>query len=432
MADPKQHAAAIAVSLALLTTGEHAIAQSAQNASELETRLEAGASVTRGSASSAIPMSALALTPAIRYANRRVNFNARGAAWLTDRWEFGSANAGLEAYMPLRHGFRAELVANADRQYHSASVENEQIDAGGRIHWLASRGGVWLGSGVARPLRVTAVSNVNVSSGGIWTKVGPTTLRGSVTSFFFTKVSVDSATEVGASQTAPCASTRITPPDVPGGVGNVAMAEASASGCRYQSRLTDLESSVKFDYRFVEMTVRGGRRFGDSYDVTPESRQWASVQTALWISSQLAAVAGGGREPAQPTRGLPARTYATLGVMLAYWPIPRGVVPVETPASLVHAFEMRPAGPTLQRITARIGGVESVEVMGDFSDWTPLPLMRRGRDQWELLVPMKIGVHQINMRIDGGQWIAPPGMPTMKDDFNGDVGVVVVKPAPQP
>ena len=37
-------------------------------------------------------------------------------------------------------------------------------------------------------------------------------------------------------------------------------------------------------------------------------------------------------------------TGQTLGVMLAYWPIPRGVVPVETPSSLIHAFELRPAG----------------------------------------------------------------------------------------
>jgi hypothetical protein len=424
MADPKQHAAAIAVSLALLTTGEHAVAQSA---SELETRLEAGASVMRGN-NSALPTSALALTPALRYASRRVSFSARGAAWLTDRWNFGDANAALAANVPLMHGFSAELLANADRAFHNSAVGNEQVDAGGRLHWLSSRGGVWLGSGVARPLRVTAVSNVNVSSGGAWGKIGPATLRGSVTSFFFTKVSIDSGGAPEATQTAPCASTRLAAPEVPASGVRIAMAEASATDCRYQSRLTDVESSVKFDYRFVEMTVRGGRRFGDGYDVTPESRQWASAQAAVWISNQIAAVAGGGREPAQPTRGLPARTFATLGVMLAYWPIPRGVVAVETPASLVQAFELRPAGPTLQRITARIGGVETVEVMGDFSDWTPLPLMRRGRDHWELLVPMKIGVHQINMRIDGGQWIAPPGMPTMKDDFNGDVGVVVVKP----
>ena len=423
MADPKQHAAAIAVSLALLTTGEHAAAQSA---SELETRLEVGAAVTRGA--TAIPMSALALTPAIRYANRRMSVSARGSAWLQDRWQFGDANAALEAFMPLRHGFRAEFLANADRQFRSSALENQQLDASGRLAWRGSRGGVWLGSGVARPLRITAVSNVNVSSGGIWTKVGPTTLRGSVTSFFFTKVSIDSAAAPDATQNTPCATTSLAPPDVPVGGASIAMSQASATGCRYQSRLTDLESSVKYDYRFIEMTVRGGRRFGNGYDVTPESRQWGSAQAAIWISSQLAAVAGGGREPAQPTRGLPARTFASLGVMLAYWPIPRGVVPVETPASLVQAFELRPAGQTLQRITARIGSVETVEVMGDFSDWTPLPLMRRGRDQWELLVPMKLGVHQINMRIDGGQWIAPPGMPTRKDDFGGDVGIVVVKP----
>ncbi len=423
MADPKQHAAAIAVSLALLTTGEHAVAQSA---SELETRLEAGASVTRGA--SMIPMSALALTPALRFANRRVSFNARGAAWLTDRWAFGDANAALEAYVPLRHGFRAEFVANADRQLHSSNVENQQLDASGRLQWTNGRGGVWLGSGVARPLRVTAVSNVNVSSGGVWGKVGSATLRTSVTSFFFTKVSIDSNFTPETTKSGPCAAARIEAAAVPPGGVNIAMAQASATDCRYQSRLTDLESSVKFDYRFIELTVRGGRRFGNGYDLTPESKQWGSAQAAIWISSQLAAVAGGGREPAQPTRGLPARTFASLGVMLAYWPIPRGVIPVETPASLVQAFELRPAGQTLQRITARIGGVETVEVMGDFTDWTPLPLMRRGRDHWELLVPMKAGVHQINMRIDGGQWIAPPGMPTMKDDFSGDVGVVVVKP----
>ena len=113
--------------------------------------------------------------------------------------------------------------------------------------------------------------------------------------------------------------------------------------------------------------------------------------------------------------------------MQAYWPIPCGTVPVETPSSLVQAFELRPAGTELQRITARIGGVETVEVMGDFTEWSAIPLIRRGRDLWELLVPLNPGVHQINLRIDCGQWIAPPGVPTLKDGFNGEVGVLVVR-----
>jgi len=177
----------------------------------------------------------------------------------------------------------------------------------------------------------------------------------------------------------------------------------------------------------VELTVRGGQRFGDSFDVTPESRQWASGQAAIWLTNKLAAVAGGGREPAQPTRGLPARSFASLGIMLAYWPIPRGVVPVETPLSLIRAFEVRAAGTSLQRFTARIGGVETVEIMGDFTGWDPVQLIRRGRDHWELLFPVASGIHQINLRIDGGQWIAPPGVPSVKDGFNGEVGVLVIE-----
>ena len=421
MADSKRQATAIAVSLALLTTGEHAVAQ---RASELETRLEAGA-MTSTRPNQTVPFSAFALTPGLRYADNRLAVSARGSAWLDGQhWELGSSAASLEANMPLMYGVRAEVLANASRMFFDPSLQNDQLGAEGRLHFMRQRGGVWLGSGVARPLRVSTVSNVNVNTGGVWTKLGTTTLRGSVTSFFFTKLtSADSVEELRLC-TSQLEATRVAPAPA----AEMSMQSNTTTGCRHQSRLTDLEGSVHWEHRLLELTARGGRRFGNSFDLTSESRQWASGQVAVWVSSQVAAVAGGGREPAQPTRGLPARSFGSLGLMLAYWPIPRGVVPVESPASLVHAFELRPAGTAVQRITARIGGVETVEVMGDFSDWAALPLIRRGRDQWELLVQMGPGVHQINLRIDGGNWIAPPGIPTMKDGYSGEVGVLVIKP----
>ena len=82
----------------------------------------------------------------------------------------------------------------------------------------------------------------------------------------------------------------------------------------------------------------------------------------------------------------------------------------------------------LQKIVIRVGGVETVDVMGDFSDWSPLTLVRRGRDLWELSIPMSPGVHQINVRVDRGPWVAPPNLPVMKDPFNGEVGMMVVHP----
>ena len=410
----------------MLTTGEHAVAQSTSPNGELETRLEFGALST--SRAGVIPLNAFAITPGVRFANRRLTASARGSAWLgMETWQLGNSAAAVEAHTPLLHGVRAEVLANASRLFHDPSVQNDQVDAEGRLHYMSQRGGVWLGSGIARPLRVAAVSNVNVSSGGAWTRLGPATLRGSVTSFFFTKVAPVPDTIENSATVCPSHFVAAGSPG-PSLVAPTSSSDQSVStGCRYQSRLTDIEGTVHWEHRLVELTVRGGQRFGDRLDVTSESRQWASAQAAIWISSQLAAVAGGGREPAQPTRGLPARSYASLGMMLAYWPIPRGIVPVETPASLVHAFELRPAGTSLQRLTARIGGVETVEIMGDFTDWSPISLIRRGRDLWELLIPLNPGVHQINLRIDGGQWIAPPGVPTLKDGFNGEVGVLVVR-----
>jgi hypothetical protein len=33
----------------------------------------------------------------------------------------------------------------------------------------------------------------------------------------------------------------------------------------------------------------------------------------------------------------------------------------------------------------------------------------------------------MNLRVDGERWIAPPGTATIDDDFNGRVGLVIVR-----
>ena len=416
----------MAVSLALLTTGEHAVAQ---NASEMETRLLAGTSSSRSDA--VRPMDAMAVTPSLRYTTSHFSATTSASAWLVDqRWQVGDASIVTQTTTPTYHGIRAEVLANASQVRFDETGLSQQLDLTGRLHLIRENGGVWLGSGVVRPLRITTASNVSVNSGGVWTRFGPATIRASVTNFAFTKfASNDTVTGGGSSSACPVASaTAAQTPDVPpDGLASPIALTSSPATCRRPSHLTDVEGGLSWEHRLLEVSVRGGQRFGQRLDVTPASRYWGSAQAAVWISSQMAAVAAGGREPAQPTRGLPARNFYTVGLMLAYWPIPRGAVLVETPANLVHAFELRPAGVALQRLTARIGGVETVEVMGDFTDWAPVQLVRRGRDQWELLLPMSAGVHQINMRIDGGKWIAPPGIPSIRDDFNGEVGVVVIK-----
>jgi hypothetical protein len=331
------------------------------------------------------------------------------------------------------YGVRAEMIGNASRAMDDRSLGTDQVDVQTRVHLLYhQRAGMWFGGGVARPWRVAVVSSADVTDLGAWAKVGePTralgvaTFTATFTNFSFTKVA---SVHDSGSASLSCAGLAIAPQsDAMPMRALFSEAAPGSSACERQSRFGDLEGTVHWDLGTLELTAQTGRRFGDSYDVTADSRRWSAATATVWLSDRVAIVAGGGRQPALPLRGLPARSYGMAGLELAYWPLAKSSVPVSLPhAPLVRSFDYHVANTGMQRITIRVGGVETVEIMGDFSDWSPLTLVRRGRDLWELSIPMSPGMHQINVRVDGGQWTAPPNMPTMKDSFNGEVGLMVI------
>jgi hypothetical protein len=417
MTEPK---AAIAALTLVLLAPHGALAQVAS-------KLQAGSITTQQDGE--VPASVFSVAPGIRLNLPYLALAAHGSAWLTgQQWQIADGTLSGTLLTPTRHHVRAEVIGNASRAFFDQSLENDQVDAQARLHMLFSQNsGIWVGGGVARPWRIAVVSAVDVTGGGAWARLGDATLSGTYTNFFFTKVA---ATRDSSGTTQACgphndamtlsatASLSSASPAATGG----------ATDCRRQSRFSDIEGSVNWAYGWLELTGQAGYRFGDSYDVTPESRRWAAGTAVLWITSRVAAVMGGGRVPTNPSRGLPARNYANFGLMLSYSSIPRTTVPV-APMTIaaVKDFEVRPLATGTQKITVRVGGVETVEVMGDFSDWMPLVLMRRGRDLWDITLPVTAGVHEINLRLDGGSWLAPPGLPTRRDGFNGDVGLLVVQ-----
>jgi hypothetical protein len=415
MTEPK---AAIAALTFVLLAPQGALAQVAS-------KLQAGSITTQQDGE--MPASVFSVAPGIRVDLPYLALAAHGSAWLTgQQWQIADGTLSGTLLSPTINHFRAEVIGNASRAFFDQSLANDQFDAQARLHMLfAQNGGIWVGGGVARPWRIAVVSAVDVTGGGAWTRVGDATFSGTYTNFFFTKVAA-SRDSSGTTQTC---GTRNEPLSLAASTGSSlsSSSTATATDCRRQSRFSDIEGSVNWAYGWLELTGQAGYRFGDSYDVTPDSRRWAAGTAVLWVTSRVAAVMGGGRIPANPSRGLPARNYANFGLMLSYSSIPRTTVPV-APMTIaaVKAFEVRPLATGTQKITVRVGGVETVEVMGDFSDWMPLVLMRRGRDLWDITLPVTTGVHEINLRLDGGQWLAPPGLPTRRDSFNGDVGLLVV------
>lgn len=391
---------------------------------QLVSRLEAGASMS--SRDGALPENFYTVRPAIELDLPLLAFSASGSALRTRQsWQLGASHAAGRLTSPELFGLSAELSGSANRIMYDASVHSDQFDGRARVHMRFGRSGVWFGAGLDRPIHVPVVSSVEVTGGGAWTRVGRASLSTTVTSFFFTKVARDSVGAISCSTSAD-------------GIGGAGLERASHTAafdqnatevvpaeCRRESRFSDLEGAVEWSFGSIELAAQAGYRIGGSYDVTPESRRWAAATATYWLSGQLAAVIGGGRQPANPARGLPARSYANLGVMLAYWPIPKRRVPVATTA-VVHSFDVRDAGASQQTLVVRVGGVERVEIMGDFTAWEPKLLTRIGRDRWEITLPITPGIHQVNLRVDNGKWRPPPGTPTMRDGYSGEVGILVV------
>lgn len=70
---------------------------------------------------------------------------------------------------------------------------------------------------------------------------------------------------------------------------------------------------------------------------------------------------------------------------------------------------------------------ESVELMGDATEWTVAHLRRHDSGRWRLELRLTPGMHRIIVRTDGGKWVAPPGVPVGSDDYGTPVGMIIIR-----
>jgi hypothetical protein len=65
--------------------------------------------------------------------------------------------------------------------------------------------------------------------------------------------------------------------------------------------------------------------------------------------------------------------------------------------------------------------------MGDATHWSITPMRRLPNGRWRAELKLSPGMHRIVVRADGGQWIAPPGLPIGNDEYGSPVGMVLVR-----
>jgi len=278
---------------------------------------------------------------------------------------------------------RGEIAGAASGSAFEGSVSTGQLLGQARLHLLGVRQGAWLALGGGQDWDGLQSRGIALAGVGAWVRRGRSALAASVT---------------------------------PTAVGDLHYTDATVS-LSWTAPTLDLAGSLTA--RRGSDVVRGGA--------------WANANATVWLSRHVAFVAGWGNFAPDPGQALPGGRYITMSFRLGTRPVRYPEIriappkPVPARPGVARDFELQAQSDGQSLIRVRVAGAERVELMGDFSDWRPVSLVHASRDAWEIALPLTPGTHHFNVRVDGGEWEVPAETPSMNDDFNGRVGVFLVR-----
>lgn len=331
---------------------------------------------------------AATLTPAVQAEWPLVSVGASanyshltGGAWTAQ------GSGGISAFTrPLLDRYRGELETLVGGSTHSEGGSTHQILGIGRAHARAGAGGVWVGGGFGTGSTGDGGRAIRLADAGAWADRGAFT--GAIA---------------------------VTPTVVEDSI-----------------RYTDISLRGRWNVDRFEIGAyvgaRGGRVptiFGDS----PKS--WVAGDASVWLADRFAIVAAAGRYPVDFTQGFPGGTYASIALRVI---APRGLrtrlrTPLETQGLFLRATRFRVVRDTgaVHRIEVLAPQASAVDLNADFTLWTPVALTPTGGGWWSTTMGLAPGAYEAVVRVDGEPWMPPPGLPTLRDEFGGTVGIIRIE-----
>ena len=179
---------------------------------------------------------------------------------------------------------------------------------------------------------------------------------------------------------------------------------------------------------------RPQRPVADSLTVRSSSnrsplRLWGRADARVAVNSYLEIVGGIAALPYQPVVEGPPRRIAMLGFGITSLPRFARKGSAESPRVREGAsasFESLRVDATTVRVRVRVPKASRVELSSELTGWRPVAMQRVDGEWWEVQVQTPSGVYRVNLRIDGGGWTAPPGVPVVRDEFGGQVGLMPI------
>jgi hypothetical protein len=311
-----------------------------------------------------------------------------GGGWSTQ----GSLSASR--FIPAGRGVFAEVGGFAGGSTHSDGTRTGEVIANGRLHITRASSEFFLGFGGGRTWDDTAWKRLLVG-------------------------------EVGVS--------------IGSGLTN-ALLTISPTMVNDSIKYTDAQAALSWKGDVMDFGALLGFRLGDQLTtLSANVRSWANASAVFWVVPQIGIAVGGGNYPVDPTQGFPGGRFVSLSLRLAQGRRPGhhpndqsgqesrspDLAPNTTPA-VTTFIASRGVGDT---VTLRVNAPDArvVEISGDFTNWVPVQLAPAGGGWWSSTIPIKSGKYQMNVRVNGGQWIVPPGLLSMVDEFGGTVGLLVIE-----
>jgi hypothetical protein len=205
---------------------------------------------------------------------------------------------------------------------------------------------------------------------------------------------------------------------------NSAMPAGPSGFSLSRTRLSDVSSNASWRYRGLEVGGFFGRRLGGAHI---EERNWSGGYASLAVNDRIALVARQETAPSDPTRHLAAQRLTSLGFRIRPSLSRARYDDGSDAAQFRREFAIARVHGDQHGIRVYMPDADQVDLAASFTEWTPTAMRRAGGGWWELVVPLAPGLHSLNVRSDSGKWVVPPGLDVVADEFNGSVGVLVIK-----
>jgi hypothetical protein len=343
-------------------------------------------------ASDSTQISAVSLAPILRVESDRVLVNFGGVfsqfgegAWTTQ------GNAAASLFLPARGAVSIELLGSVGAAMHDQSAWSWQGLGGARLHIASRHLGTFTGASGGRAWNGLHARNLHLLEGGAW----------------------------WSSERA------------------AVVLSASPHVLDDSIRFTDAQLALRMSHGMLDVVASASARSGwRPVDRGDDRRSWGSIGTSLWLTPWAAIVGSAGTYPIEPVQGYPGGRFGSVGLrfgtrtaaLSTHSPVVdrRHHDRIRQRAGL-DAFSVEPLAGGRLKVVARASGAARVEIMGSFTGWRSVPLTRGAAGEWSVTVAATPGEHEVNVRVDGGQWLVPPGLALSTDDHGVAAGKLLVQ-----